>query len=415
MKNVANTIEDLLEILAGLQGQSKMQIESSDATIMYSVARQTFKGTALTDRQYALMKEKLQTYRDQFTALDYEFDIAIETLRHPLRNIDRSKYIKIVNHEDAIGSKRVYESYKAKWQWIKIRFPFSKKLITDLQSMKIDENEHMHDKGSHEHFFLLNEKNLHSIIKTFKDKNFDIESKLLEIYTQLDNLNEYDHVPCVHNNTLKNLVPAAQKYLETDLGSYTAENAFLYQDRSRLYGLRFIDSQIDYSFCSILSSKIAKRTKSKILVKPEEFNFDQLVNSLLQLKRFPVVILLNDKDPYSNLHDTYQSFRNIIDSSEVSVQFRLPSNESGGFNEYISENNLNNKVDKNTKLVYTIQDKLNKPLLQSDCFPKTIMLLESTRVNHRVDLWLDQFDLVIHYDNNVSQMMRFQKQGIQEI
>ena len=62
-----------------------------------------------------------------------------------------------------------------------------------------------------------------------------------------------------------------------------------------------------------------------------------------------------------------------------------------------------------------IQDKLNKPLLQSNCFPKTIMLLESTRVNHKVDLWLNEYDLVIHYDNNISQMMRFQKQGIQEI
>ena len=58
MKNVANTIEDLLEILAGLQGQGQIQIDPNDATIMHSVARQTFKGTALTDRQYNLMKEK---------------------------------------------------------------------------------------------------------------------------------------------------------------------------------------------------------------------------------------------------------------------------------------------------------------------------------------------------------------------
>lgn len=52
-------LEDCLEHLAGLrESPVKFTIEKTDATIMNSIARQCFKGMALTDRQSALMHEK---------------------------------------------------------------------------------------------------------------------------------------------------------------------------------------------------------------------------------------------------------------------------------------------------------------------------------------------------------------------
>ena len=52
------TIEDCLELLTGLKSQATFQIESSDVNFLQSIARQVFKGTALTDRQYDAVKEK---------------------------------------------------------------------------------------------------------------------------------------------------------------------------------------------------------------------------------------------------------------------------------------------------------------------------------------------------------------------
>ena len=94
METNINTIEDLLETLAGLTSSDNLKIESTDATIIHSIARQSFKGTALTDRQFLLMKDKLQKYKEQFT--NCNFDLAIKTLRLPLRQIDRSKYITLI-------------------------------------------------------------------------------------------------------------------------------------------------------------------------------------------------------------------------------------------------------------------------------------------------------------------------------
>ena len=150
MNTQITTIEDCLETLAGLKKAPKFEIIKEDYNIVTSIARQVFKGTPLTDRQFELMKTKLEAYSDQFAEHGYDtFALAVETLRQPLRHIDRSKYIKIVEHHEMVGNYKVYESYKSDWSWIKVRFPFSKKLIVDLQGIQCPPHEHVHEKGSH--------------------------------------------------------------------------------------------------------------------------------------------------------------------------------------------------------------------------------------------------------------------------
>ena len=92
-------IEDCLEAASGLHNTNFITIDNSDKTIMHSIARQVFKGTALTDKQFALMQEKLVKYKDQFENLDCDFEFIITQLRQPLRQIDRSKYIKVIDDE----------------------------------------------------------------------------------------------------------------------------------------------------------------------------------------------------------------------------------------------------------------------------------------------------------------------------
>ena len=83
-----NTVEDCLEILAGFRKESdKFSLMKEDYTIMHSIAKQVFKGTALTDRQLALMQKKLPAYKDQFDNADITLELV--KLRKPLRSINR--------------------------------------------------------------------------------------------------------------------------------------------------------------------------------------------------------------------------------------------------------------------------------------------------------------------------------------
>ena len=111
-----NSIEDCLEVLVGLQEHSyNFTVDSNDIGIMRSIARQVFTGTALTDRQFDLMQKKLVDYKSQFTSYQLDIDKAIVQSRQPLREIDRSKTVELVDN------------------YIKVRFPFNRKLAAKIQ------------------------------------------------------------------------------------------------------------------------------------------------------------------------------------------------------------------------------------------------------------------------------------------
>ena len=54
-----HTIEDCLEIVAGLRANIDFKLDRLDGSITLSIAKQVFRGTSLSDKQYELMKEKL--------------------------------------------------------------------------------------------------------------------------------------------------------------------------------------------------------------------------------------------------------------------------------------------------------------------------------------------------------------------
>lgn len=410
MKNVANTIEDLLEILAGLQGQSKMQIESSDHNLLYSLARQTFKGTGLTDRQHELSKEKLSKYADQFTALDYNFDFALDSLRIPLRQIDRSRWMKIVEHP----GNTVYESYKTN-HWIAVRFIFNKKLISLIEAIRSTDNDAVYDKENKIHYFTLSEKNIFNVINALKDKNFEIDPELQEKYEKIKimNDNKRKYVPGVYNFNLENLNQKAIDYIISDIGNPNNYNLALYKDRYRLYGLHYFDQDnLDDSISQLttLSQKIVRRTQRTVLVNTETFNFDRLAESLIELDRFPVLIILNEKTDFDELVTTYKSFKNILSEDDFCVLYRKDNADTSDkqFNEYIQTNKLNNKLDHYPKVVYTTKNKFPKTLLKTNWKPKAAVMFGSDGylTNTKMNSYLNELDLVIHFDTDASPYMR---------
>lgn len=426
MMKVVYTVEDYLELLVGLKEQSAFQLDSSDVSILQSLGRQVFKGIALTDRQYNLVQNKLLKYKDQFSALGYNVDSSLENLRMPIRTIDRSQYITVVNHSDIIGDNEVYESYKEKWQWVKIRFPFNKKTILIIEDLKIKvgPGDYHHKKGSHEHFFKFSERVVFEILNNFKNKNFEISDELVEYYDQLLTIasTPEKYVPGVYNLELKNAHPYVQKTLKEMFGDPNEENLLLYKDKSMLYGLEHFDIDLlskSASKFSILSQKIAQRKNNKIFVKKTEWNIQELVGTLYELKRFPILIPLQEKTCLDQLSLLTQHFKNIVDNKQVSVLFRLDNNVEyqRDFNEFVRDNKFNNPVDKNTKIVYINKNKIPKPLVKSDWRPSCVLLFEGSTnyvPNDKLEFYEIECDLNIHYDEDVSPFYKFRSSNMVE-
>jgi len=405
MNSIA-TIEDLLEVSAGLTLHPKVVIEKEDMTIMHSIARQVFKGTALTDRQCALMKEKLLKYKGQFENLDCDFEFAIDQLRKPLREIDRSKYIKIVDYpEDA-----VVETNNLKW--IKIRFPFSKNVIIFIQQLVYKlagSAEYIHNKGSHVHYFSLTELSAYHIASAFKDKNFEIDQMILNIHNEVNNIinNKENYIPGLYNGVLKNINPNALAILKEELGEPLLVPKIKLIDRHRRYGISFIDENrppiID------LSSEIAVRDKVEFLCKPSKYRTNVLLESLYNLDRFPLLVVLDPENPEQELYDCFNFFRHILPIEEQSVLFRLSNSSSLGtsFNEYVKDNKLNNWVDKSTKVVYISKDKVPKLLINNEWSPIASVVFGSN-LNRHVNSYINgRCDLIILRDEYESPMRKY--------
>jgi|TARA_R110000868_G_scaffold100802_2_gene277287 hypothetical protein len=393
------TIEDCLELLAGLTEGPKMKIESSDATIMYSVAKQVFGGTALTDRQFVLMQEKLQTYKQQFTSLDYNFDFAVNNLRSSLREIDRARWIRPVEVEDQI--------------YIGVRFTFNKKLISAMEAISNIEERKLYDKVEKTHYFILNETNLYKVISELKNKSFEIDSELQRRYDILEmmNNNKNDYIPGIYGFKLKNLHTKAINYMISFIGEPNIDNLAMYKDRDNLFGIKHFDDtdlNISINKLTTLSQKIVKRTHDSILVDSAEHSFNRLAESLLELNRYPLLVCLNDITDIDNLQQVHSAFKNIFNDEDSCILYRKENNslENKKFNQYIKDNNLNNLLAINSKIVYTNVNKMSKTLLKSSWRPQAAILMGSIR-STKIDAYLQELDLVIHYDTDISPFKKY--------
>ena len=117
------TAESCIEILSGTHPTHSFTgqgTQNNDKSLLLSLSKQTYKGTPYTDRQYSLAKEKINLYRHILKDAGVDVDIAINNLRFPLRQIDRSRWISIKEKDNA--------------NYIAVRFSFNKKLISVIES-----------------------------------------------------------------------------------------------------------------------------------------------------------------------------------------------------------------------------------------------------------------------------------------
>ena len=132
---------------------------------------------------------------------------------------------------------------------------------------------------------------------------------------------------------------------------------------------------------------------------------------MFELKRLPILVVLDSKQALDQLTIAHNHFKNVIHESEMSVCFRLqnawkPDEDkkiTDPFNEYVSTQALNNSVDKNTKIVYINANKLPKPLLKTGFTPKCVITFGGKGLSfNNVTQYTQQFDLQIVYEEDTS-------------
>lgn len=404
------TCEDLLETMIESSGSDIEQfvIDPADHKLLYSFSRQIARGIAFTDRQHELFKTKI---KDNYLSQINKFGIAlsvIDQLRLPLRSIDRSRWIKLLELSGR--------------QHIAVRFTFNKKLISHLEKIKKEIHTVSYDAGEKVHYFEFTEYNVFHIINTLKHAEFEIDKDLYEYYLMLQEIDQQreNHIPGVYSLNLKNLHSRSLDYIISDIGQPTRDNLALFKDRQFLYGLEhFDDTDLENSLnqLSPLAKKIATRNTNRIFISNKQYNLDSVLSALFELDRLPMMCILQYSQATEQLWELHSALKNIVPDESQSVLFRLDNDETGiEFNNFIRNNNLNNSVDTETKIVYVNNSKIPKPLFKKDWDPFCVLFLGSENiVAGQTTSYLNRCDLVIHYDDVVNPFMKSSRFNVQVI
>lgn len=399
-------VEDYLEILAGINTVFPAKLESKDKRLIVSLGRQTYKGMPLTDRQYNLAVKKIIEYKKQFFE-NYFFDIEknLKKLRMPLRSIDRTKKVFIVERQKSFFS-------VDKEKYIAIKFSFNKKMIKYIELIESLQDRKDYDSKLKIHYIKFTERNVYTIVSKLKSTNFEIQKELLELYENLKNMedNKEKYAPGIYGLELKNLNKYAFDYAINSIGIPNLDNLAIYKDREKMLGLYHIDEDIlneSLNNLQPLTKKIVGRTRKNVFVSKKQHSFEHVVESIVELFRYPVLVILPKDNEDKVFQYTFKVFNKVFLTREIAVLYRLPNNSSEGitFNQFVKTHNLNNTVDDTTKVVYISQTKLPKPLVKLDWVPNTVLLPDSYttfRLTKHLQSYVENCDLIIHFDKHVT-------------
>lgn len=404
-------IEDCLELMCGLLIEEEftpaIDIAEKDKKIMLSIAQSTFRGKALSDRQYEVVKKILTNgYQKDFLDRNVDLPSSINNIRRPLRKIDRSEYIAIENYQDNLSGAgyQVYDNPGGKC--LVVRFPFNmkySKIITEIKKFILFPSE-VYKSDNYKHILPYTETIVYKTIDLFKEHIKDIQSELIDIYEEIDQYRNAPekYVPGIYGLQIKNTPKTIVQPVVDKLGEPTIENLFLYNDKKDQIGLvHFDEGDLASSTQNLkpLTKKILGRNHSLIQINKKQHPINEVLDSLLELQRFPLLVILDDKDPLDQLVQFHNITKNIIPIEEISVMFRKENRKEGRhFNDYVKSQKINNKLDINTKIVYINNKKIPKDLLKEVWEPECVISLGSVRHYNKIDKLIHQYDLTIHYD-----------------
>jgi hypothetical protein len=386
-----DTVEDILSLVVSVNDA----VLPTDKGILTSIDRQVKRGAALTDRQHDLVKTKLLSYKDfLFSVGIIDLQEKLDVLKYPLRFVDRSKSVVLNN------------------DLIEVKFPFNKKTIVTLDSVvQKCKRFYSHEKGSSIHKFKLNEVTVNEVVSAFQHKNFYIDPNVSKFYEKIKEIemNKESVLPGIYNNKLTNFKKSALDLMNLELGPLTSQNLIKFYDRRRRYGITDINGTV---YQNTLTETIAYREETEIAVNPEIHSLDSIVDAIIQLERFPILVLIDPDNPLHDVAKIYNAFRDVVPNEEQTVLFRVDNSENYNLNNFIHDNKINNWLDTSTKIVYINKNKLPKLLLRSNWQPMATLALSSYRANSHVTTYIkDVCDLIIYHDKSMSIIGNKRKYG----
>ena len=155
-----------------------------------------------------------------------------------------------------------------------------------------------------EFYLALTEKNILVVLSEFRRDHFTIDENLLNFYHEIRNIiktqsNMYD---------VFSLTDEKFKKIITDrVGEISVNNLLALHDKKIKYGYKVFEQIPEKT----LPSLIAQRNYQKIFIDRNQVELTEIVNSVTQLKRFPILAIFDGHDPVAD-----KNMLEILDSKQ---------------------------------------------------------------------------------------------------
>jgi len=283
---------------------------------------------------------------------------------------------------------------------LNIEFTFNseiRKIITNLT--KTVENLAMVNNGKN-YTAEFTEKNIVALVEDLTPLNFNIDPVIKNHYETIKSWSkgEVESQFLLTNIEHKNF----QKAITDDLGIETSIDQNIINDRSMRY--QYLTENLKISGEN-LTQNIANRSKPRYWVDKTQHTMTEIVASLIELKRLPILVvfdtIINNKY-LENLKILSKSLEDNGIFDHIGIYFRLPNDVHGKqFNQFIAEKKYNYNLDESTSVACVQSGKLPKFFLKTAWKPMSVIALDSRMgLRHgKTAVYSNYCDLIVEWSD----------------
>ena len=246
----------------------------------------------------------------------------------------------------------------------------------------------------------LTEKNIVALYEAFEPHDFDIDETIKNHYATIKSWSEteFRNQFIISNIEHKNFL----RHITDDLGIETPIDQNIINDRSMRYQY-FTENAKNHG--ETLVEVIANRSKSRVWIDKEQHSLEDVVASLINLHRLPLLVVFDtivNAQYLTNLQILSSALEKNGVSSAVGVYFRLPNDPMGKqFNSIIAKKQYNHRLDADLKVAVVMSGKIPKFFLDNAWKPMSVIALDTKMgLRHgKTSIYSNCCDCIIEWSN----------------
>jgi hypothetical protein len=379
---------DIEDFIVHLAFNRTAVLNAWDQKLVHSFADQIGRGLGFTEKQGNLALKILKRHSSSLSSTlnrDITQYLINPTYRYPFRQINSLKKFTVI--DDATYGKV-----------IKVEFPYNEDYVTEIRKNRDNLGFAQWDKDEKAWMFDLSENSIRFLSNLMVKEQFVCDDEFQNYVNQFkeihNNLDKYVPMLVLENNELKlvNISKNTPILKSKDILSAVFE--------ARKYGVVIWDMEVS-NF--IESDKVHHITRDLLKTEPGEnfsINSEKVeISEIQQIVEYmsPCLIVVPGGSELEKTEMSYNFLSSMgIRNDEISVMFRLPSTTHKKFNDFVKNNNLNNSISSDTKVVF-VSSKMPKPVLKSKIKFNLVINLGFGNVHYTMRDFVGKHENLIFY------------------